>query len=159
MTFARHTVFALAALTAGALGASRLASAQYKVELGTLECSSPGNIGLILGSKKSYTCRFVSIDGKHSEPYAATVLRIGLDVGITGKTEMVWSVLSTGKALRPGMLTGAYVGAAADVSVGVGAGAKLLVGGSRRSITLQPLSVQAQTGVNLAVGVAEMTIR
>jgi hypothetical protein len=34
----------------------------------------------------------------------------------------------------------------------------VLVGGSNRTVTLQPLSVQAQAGVNLAVGVAGLTL-
>ena len=146
------------ATAASAAASVTAAHAQYTVDIGTLECTSPGGVGLILGSKTNYTCKFVAVDGK-AEPYAASVTRIGLDIGITGKTVMVWSVLSTGKTMRPGMLAGSYVGAAADASVGIGAGAKLLVGGSKRSITLQPLSVQGQSGVNLAVGVAELTIR
>ena len=40
----------------------------------------------------------------------------------------------------------------------VGGGAKLLIGGSNRTISLQPLSIQGQTGVNLAVGVAELSL-
>ena len=139
--------------------AASAAHAQAKIDAGTLECTSPGGVGLILGSKTAYECRFFPAGGGPSEPYSATVTRIGLDIGITGKTVMVWSVLSTGQARRPGMLTGSYVGAAADASVVVGAGAKLLVGGSQNAITLQPLSVQGQSGVNLAVGVAELTIR
>ena len=35
----------------------------------------------------------------------------------------------------------------------------LLVGGSNKHFTLQPLSVQAQTGVNLAVGIADFRLR
>ena len=50
------------------------------------------------------------------------------------------------------------VGAAADASLGLGAGAKVLVGGNNKSIVLQPLSVQAQTGINLAVGVSGLEL-
>jgi hypothetical protein len=35
----------------------------------------------------------------------------------------------------------------------------VLVGGSNRTISLQPLSLQGQVGVNLALGVASMTLR
>jgi hypothetical protein len=41
----------------------------------------------------------------------------------------------------------------------VGGGAQLLVGGSNNAISLQPLSVQGQTGLNLAVGVASMSLK
>ena len=35
-------------------------------------------------------------------------------------------------------------------------GANVLVGGSNRTVTLQPLSVQGQIGLNFAVGVAAL---
>ena len=147
----------IAAIAVAAMTAA--SQAQAKLEAGTLTCTGKGGVGLILGSKTSYDCRFEPVDGRPAQSYSATVTRVGLDVGVTGKTVMVWSVLSAAQRVTPGMLRGSYVGAAADASVGVGAGAKLLVGGSQRAITLQPLSVQGQGGVNLAVGVAELKIR
>jgi hypothetical protein len=45
------------------------------------------------------------------------------------------------------------------VSFGLGLGANVLVGGSDRTISLQPLSVDGQDGVNLALGVARLTLR
>lgn len=147
---------ALAAVGFGLLAGALPASAQ-SVKIGTLTCKGGEGIGLVLGSKKSYNCRFNGINGQ-SEPYHASVTKIGLDIGITKETTMVWTVLAP-SAHRPHVLAGNYVGAAADASVGIGAGAKVLVGGSKKSITLQPLSVQGQTGLNLAVGVAEMKLR
>jgi hypothetical protein len=35
----------------------------------------------------------------------------------------------------------------------------VLVGGSDRTVALQPVSVTGQTGLNLAVGVAELILR
>jgi uncharacterized protein DUF992 len=55
-------------------------------------------------------------------------------------------------------MLGRFVGASGDVAVGVGVGANVLVGGTRRSVSLQPLSVEGQVGVNLALGVAAMTL-
>ena len=51
-----------------------------------------------------------------------------------------------------------YLGVNAEASIVTGGGANLLVGGFERSFTLQPLSVQAQTGVNLAVAVTSMKL-
>ena len=59
----------------------------------------------------------------------------------------------------PGALAGDYVGASADASVAVGGGANLLVGRTAQTFTLQPLSVQAQTGLNIAVGITEFQLR
>jgi len=55
-------------------------------------------------------------------------------------------------------MLGRFVGASGDVAVGVGVGANVLVGGTRRSVSLQPLSVEGQVGVNLALGIAAMTL-
>ncbi|MDX2205405.1 MAG: DUF992 domain-containing protein [Hyphomicrobiaceae bacterium] len=135
------------------------AYAQGTIEIGTLTCVGGEGVGLVVGSKKTYQCRFAPNGGGRPEGYEATVTKIGLDVGATGKSTMIWTVLAASQARRAGALAGTYAGAAADVAVGVGGGAKLLVGGSNNSITLQPLSVQGQTGLNLAVGVAGMTLR
>lgn len=136
-----------------------VANAQTSVEVGTLTCVGGEGVGLLIGSQKTYSCSFVSSTTKERETYDATVTKIGLDIGITGKTTMVWTVFAASKEIRPGMLRGNYAGASADAAVGVGGGAKVLVGGSRRSIALQPLSVQGQSGLNLAVGVAGMKLR
>lgn len=149
--------FLLASLLAGAV-LSQPAVAQDTVAIGTLTCTGGEGVGLILGSQKSYRCSFSKSTGQ-TESYAATVTKVGLDIGITGKTVMVWTVLATGNDVREGMLAGNYAGAAADASIGVGGGANVLVGGSSDSIILQPVSVQGQTGLNIAVGVAGMTLR
>ncbi|MGL5137733.1 MAG: DUF992 domain-containing protein, partial [Beijerinckiaceae bacterium] len=57
-----------------------------------------------------------------------------------------------------GALAGDYVGAAAEATAGVGLGVNALVGGSDRAYSLQPISVEGQLGLNLAAGVAQMTL-
>ena len=135
------------------------AQAQSKAAVGNLTCTGGAGVGLILGSKKTYQCSFKPIDGGAAQRYSATVTKIGVDIGITGNTVIIWSVLAAGQQVQQGFLSGDYAGVAADAAIGVGGGAKVLVGGSSNSIVLQPLSVQGQTGVNLAVGVSGMTIR
>jgi hypothetical protein len=112
-----------------------------------------------LGSTKTYSCSFTSTAGARIGRYQATITKIGVDLGVTGTTTMVWAVLAASQPRRGGALRGNYAGATADVAIGVGGGGKVLVGGSGNSIVLQPLSVQGQTGINLAVGVAGMTLR
>lgn len=134
------------------------ALAQSKVVLGTLTCTGGEGVGLILGSQKKYRCTYAPTEGK-AETYSATVDKIGLDIGVTGTTTMAWTVLASTSVAKSGALAGTYAGAAADASIGIGGGAKVLVGGSSQSIVLQPLSVQGQSGLNLAVGVAGLTLR
>jgi hypothetical protein len=142
-----------AALLVSAFAASQSAMAQAKIEIGQLACASKGGIGLLIMSKKSFACTFKPTGGRPPQHYTGSVTNLGIDVGVTGKTVLVWTVLASGDAVRPDILDGYYTGVGADASVAVGLGANVLLGGSKKSIALQPLSAQAQTGLNLAVGV------
>ena len=83
---------------------------------------------------------------------------MGLDVGVTAAGVLLWAVLAGSDTIPSGALAGEFFGASGDVSVGVGVGANLLVGGTAKSVSLQPLSVEGQVGVNLALGVARMKL-
>lgn len=128
---------------------------QDKVEIGRLECNVEGGVGLIIGSSKEATCNFY--DAKADQPtevYFGRVNKIGLDVGVTDATTIQWLVLApSDNAYEPGILAGQYVGVSGEATIGVGAGANVLVGGSDKSFTLQPVSVQGQTGLNIALGI------
>jgi hypothetical protein len=69
------------------------------------------------------------------------------------------SARSASSASTFGALAGEYGGASAEATVGAGLGANVLVGGSDRTVSLQPVSVQGQAGLNLAVGVSGLTLR
>ncbi|KPF71357.1 hypothetical protein IP69_06590 [Bosea sp. AAP35] len=142
----------LAAIVAVAPSA---ASAAPVVRAGELICNVAGGTGMILTSEKAMTCRYDALGGR-VEFYTGTIRKFGLDIGTTTKGGMVWAVVEP--ALRPGGLNGTYAGVSAEATVGVGGGASVLVGGNDGAVTLQPLSVQGQTGVNLAVGVAALTL-
>ena len=58
----------------------------------------------------------------------------------------------------PGMLAGTYSGATAEVSVAAGLGANVLVGGSNRTVALQPLSLQGQIGLDVAAGIGQLEL-
>ncbi len=147
---------ALASLLALGLAASP-AIAKDGVKIGVLTCDVAGGVGMIIGSSKAVDCTFEGTVGSR-ERYTGNIGKFGLDVGVTGKGVMAWAVFAPGKINR-GALAGTYVGASAEASVAIGLGAKVLVGGSDKSITLQPLSVQAQTGLNLAAGVASLKLK
>jgi hypothetical protein len=148
-------VATLAALAT--LAVSAPVHAQTKVKAGTLTCTGGAGVGLVLGSKKTYDCSYVSLSNR-SERYTASITKIGLDVGVTNESTLIWTVLAPSDIVKGG-LRGNYAGATADVAIGVGGGAKVLLGGSENTIALQPVSIQGQTGLNLAVGVAELSIR
>jgi hypothetical protein len=71
---------------------------------------------------------------------------------------MVWGVF-TETNRGPGFLAGDYVGASGEATIAAGLGANVLIGGSNRTVALQPVSVSGQVGLNLAVGVADLRLR
>jgi Protein of unknown function (DUF992) len=147
-----------AAIFIGLMLAAAPAHAQgSSVQQGMLTCRTSASLGLIIGSTQRLACQFKANSG-WTQNYLGRMNRIGLDIGITAGGVMIWAVLGSSSAIRPGVLTGRFVGASGDVSLGVGAGANILVGGTARSVSLQPLSLEGQVGVNLALGVAGLTL-
>ena len=144
----------VAILTASA----QTAVAQQGVKIGALRCEVSGGLGLIITSSKDMNCLFTSASGQ-SEPYSGTIRKFGLDIGATDRGVLAWDVFAPSAGPESGALAGDYAGPTASATVGAGVGANALVGGSGRSFTLQPLSIQAQTGLTLAAGDAELTLR
>ena len=118
------------------------------VNVGSLTCNVAGGIGFVFGSSKDLSCLFTRTDGI-AEKYTGSIKKFGVDVGFTKEAQMVWLVFAPGN-IAPGAVAGSYGGATASGTVGVGAGANVLVGGSSKQITLQPVSVEGSIGLNAA---------
>ena len=127
-----------------------------RVQVGQLSCSVSAGVGLIVGSQRNVNCTFQPDNGP-PEAYTGTMTKIGLDVGFTTGSAIVWGVFA-GTNRYSGMLSGTYSGAQAEATVGAGVGANVLVGGSNRSVALQPLSVQGQVGLNAAAGIGSLEL-
>jgi Protein of unknown function (DUF992) len=153
----RHVLFGIA--VGAALASPAAAQPAGGTKVGVLTCKASASLGLIIGSRQSVRCSFSPDAGGTSENYIGHIGRLGLDLGVRGGGVMVWAVVAPTNGYHRGALAGHYVGANADASLGLGAGAKVLVGGSHRTVSLQPLSVSGQVGVNLALGVAGLTLR
>lgn len=149
---------ALAVAAAVTLPAPAMAQAPSRTKVGTLTCDISGGIGMIIASKKELTCMFTPSQPGPREVYVGSIDKFGLDVGATAGGEMIWAVYAPSNRVF-GALAGNYAGASAEATVGAGLGANVLVGGSDRTVALQPVSVQGQAGLNLAVGVANMQLR
>jgi hypothetical protein len=145
---------AVAALVASFASANALTP----VRAGVLQCQGGQNVGFVVGSVTSLECVFQS-QGRRPEPYMATVRRFGLDLGFTEQTQFSWAVNAPTNRIGRGELTGNYGGVGANASVGVGGGGNFLVGGPANSYALQPISVQGQTGLNVAAGVADIELQ
>ena len=128
-----------------------------QIQVGTLTCSMSASIGLIVGSQKNVNCVLKGQPGEPEEAYSGTMTTIGLDIGVTSGGVIVWTVFADTDRYA-GMLAGTYTGATAEVSIAAGLGANVLVGGSNRTVALQPLSLQGQVGLDIAAGIGQLEL-
>lgn len=148
----------LVAAAAFGLLSMTAANATGQFELGVLDCQIDGGTGYVIASNKGLACTFKPSDGRPAEYYSGIVSKLGVDLGKTHQGNLVWAVLAATRDYDSGKLAGNYFGVNAEASVITGGGANLLLGGFQRSYALQPLSVQAQTGLNLAVAVQSLEL-
>lgn len=155
----RATTIALMLAGATALAAPAFAAENNAgVEIGKLTCSVDGETKFIVGSNATLNCTFESVDGDTSL-YTGKVSQYGLDIGTTSKGTLVWGVLAPSTDMDKGALEGEYGGVTAGASLGAGLKANALVGGLDKSIALNPLSVESQTGTNLTLGVSQLSLK
>jgi len=127
-----------------------------RVKLGILSCHESSGWGFIFGSSRAVRCTFSS--GEHMERYDGSISKFGLDVGYQQSGVLLWEVLAPTDHYGAGALAGHYGGLTAGATVVVGIGANALIGGSTTSISLQPLSIEGTTGLNVAAGIADLTL-
>jgi hypothetical protein len=131
-----------------------------RVRAGVLTCDISAGMGFIIGSQKTVACTFAPEPPGPQQVYTGTISKFGLDIGATGGGVMVWAVFTdTVAPPGAGFLAGDYFGATGQVTVAAGLGANVLIGGSNRTVALQPLSVDTTVGLNFALGVAELHLR
>jgi hypothetical protein len=147
------TILAAAALAA-TVGS---VAAQPGFRAGVLDCRGAPSIGYVVGSNRRLDCVFHADNGA-AYHYVGLVRRVGLDLGFTQQSALGWAVFAPAQQIGPDDLAGTYAGVTAGAAVGVGATANALVGGSGNSLTLQPLSLEGQTGLNVAVGLEGMQL-
>ena len=144
--------------TLGLIAPIACANAAPPVRAGILQCQGGQNVGFVVGSVTSLECVFRS-EGRRPEPYIAKVQRIGLDLGVTEQTQLSWAVSAPNTRLGRGELAGSYGGVGANASIGIGGGGNFLVGGPANAYALQPVSLQGQTGLNVAAGIAGLELQ
>ena len=154
-----HSRSALAAVALILAFVASSSQAQKGEKVGTLTCRLAPSIGLIIGSQQRMACRFQPSNGGPSEAYSGVQNRIGLDIGITAGGVLAWGVFAqTATPITRGALAGRYGGASGDIGVGLGVGANVLFGGSNNTISLQPLSLEGSISLNVALGIAGLTL-
>jgi hypothetical protein len=134
------------------------ASAQSYAKAGVLSCDVSAGIGMILVQKQKLNCLFSSQQGGPPAPYVGSITEYGVALGEVAAGHLVWGVLSSVEGVPHGALAGTYAGIGGQATAGVGVGANALIGGSQRAFSLQPVSVEGQTGVNVAAGITAITL-
>jgi hypothetical protein len=157
-------VIALAAIAAAQTnsGAQNLAVPRFdpSAKVGMLNCNVGPEVGFIVGGRAKLSCRYSpSSPSVPTENYTGEITTVGLDIGVSKGGKLAWAVFMPTNGPPHGALTGDYAGVSGQAAVGVGVGGNILVGGSNRSVTLQPFSVEGDTGINLAIGVSDMVLR
>lgn len=155
----KFSLVGASALVIGALALGTPAQAAGGgVKAGVLTCHVSSGWGWVFGSTKDMRCTY-SPNHRHSDHYNGTINKWGVDVGFTEGAVMVWAVLAPTDDVAPGALEGDYGGVTASATAGVGVGANVLVGGSHDTISLQPVSIEGNTGLNVAAGIGGLTLR
>ena len=148
----------LSATVLGALAfAAPAQAAPHGVNVGTLTCNVASGWGFVFGSSKDLHCTFRE-HNRTAIHYTGSISKFGIDIGYTEGGVLLWGVIAPSSDVRPGSLDGDYVGASAGATVGVGVGANVLIGGFGKSITLQPLSVSGNRGLNVAAGIGAIRL-
>ena len=138
------------------LASTSIAQSQSGANVGSLTCNVAGGVGFVFGSSKDLSCLFTRTDGK-AERYSGSIKKFGIDIGFTKEAQIVWLVFAPGN-IAPGALAGSYGGVTASGTVGVGVGANVLLGGSNKQVTLQPVSVEGSVGLNVAAGIGAVDL-
>lgn len=149
---------ALTFATMVSIGAAYPAAAEsIGVTAGLLDCNVGSGWGLILGSSRAVSCVYTPTSGT-PQHYSGSIKKFGVDIGYLSSATIVWAVAAPTSGVSPGALAGDYMGATGSASVGAGVGANVLFGGFQRSITLQPVSLEGNQGLDVAGGIADVTL-
>jgi len=152
--------YLMCAAFVGGLGFGMSAQAQDHaagVKIGTLSCHEASGWGFVFGSSHDLRCTFYN--GDSVQQYEGSISKFGVDIGYQKAGVLMWEVIAPNDHPLHGTLDGHYGGVTAGAAVGVGLDANALIGGSDRSIALQPVSIQGMTGLNVAAGIGELTLR
>ncbi len=128
------------------------------VKVGTLTCDVEAGWGYVLGSQKDLACVFKSMNGTVAN-YSGDVTKLGIDVGYTNAGVMIWAVVAPSKDMRADALEGTYGGVTAGATAVVGGNLNVMVGGLDKSITLQPISIEGNSGLSVTVAIGAMQLR
>ncbi len=128
------------------------------VQAGFLTCNVASGWGFVIGSSRDLKCVWEPEKGVQYN-YKGTVGQFGVDIGYHRSSVLLWTVVAATSDKGAKSLEGNYGGVTAQAAAGVGAGISALVGGFDKSVTLQPLAISGETGLNAAAGIQTITLK
>lgn len=121
-----------------------------KIEAGTLTCELAAVTNVLVYAEETFNCTFDGTEGR-TEAYSGKFSKIGANLQLKDSQTLKWLVIAPAVLDEPGLLEGTYAGASAEAALGVGIGAKILIGGSDDQFALQPVSVSGETGIGASL--------
>jgi hypothetical protein len=135
--------------------------AQGGLEVGVLTCSVvPGSrVNLLIRSTADIKCVYAK-GGEVEEYVGETGIALGIDLSFKQDEKLAFTVIAASDDVRPGSkaLGGKYIGGELSAAVGLGLGAKALLGGGAKNIGLQPLALETSTGLGASGGLSFLYI-
>jgi len=129
------------------------------IRVGGLTCTSSPRVGLIIASRQMLRCASRSSAPPRHLVYSGSTRGLDFDIGAARRGALFWVVFAPNTRFSRRALRGNYEAANGSVMSNLGLGTNVLIGGSQRTIFLQPLSAEGQIGINLAAGVSNLSIR
>jgi hypothetical protein len=127
--------------------------------VGVLDCRVAASGLSVLVENQAVDCFFRGdAPGLPPVHYLGKLTKVGANLSVNGPGQLTWVVAAATQQIGPGALAGDYAGPEATVKAGLGGGAAALVGGSNNTISLQPLSVEAGTGLGVTAGIENLNL-
>lgn len=152
----KHAALGMAA----AIGLAMTASfAHARADIGVLTCKLTDVQNDIVYTNENFACEFKPKTGD-TQTYTGEIKALGVNLTVTKDVTLVWGVLApSADATEAGALAGDYFGGTASVALGAGAAANVLIGGSKHTVALQPISASGVIGTGAALDVEEFELR
>ena len=152
----KYTALGLAATIALTMTASL---AHARADIGVITCKLTSVDNDIVYTNEEFSCEFKPKTGD-VQTYTGEIKALGVNLSVTKDVTLVWGVLApSSDAAEAGALAGRYVGGTASVALGAGAAANVLIGGSKHTVALQPISASGLIGTGAALDIEEFELR
>ncbi|MDQ6966170.1 MAG: DUF992 domain-containing protein [Mariprofundaceae bacterium] len=154
MTILRMITLLLLAMAVPLAASASDESTSEGTKLGKLECKTVEGSGtnLLIHSTVDVKCTFSSTAGEVENYKGETGIGFGVDLTFDKQSSFVFAVMAADFKAGDYKFAGKYYGAGADATIGRGIGAGVLIGGSKKSVSLQPIGLSATRGAGVSGG-------